>query len=101
MEGSQFRLNTFLLSRHLINIAITKLKQRLALSIIRLINLTTIRVERKEIVHRHRSCVIQAARHDSLTIQERFQIAVLNPEERVLSSLPAKVVIAQHHRTKR
>ena len=101
MESCQLIFDSFLLSCHLINVAITELKQSLTLGIIGLIDLTTIGIERKEIVHRHRSCVIQTARHHRLTIQERFQITVFHPEKRILSGLSTKIIVTQHHRAKR
>ena len=99
-EGFKLLLNTFLLGRELRGVTIAELQERLALGVVGLIDLTTIPVERKEVVHRHRGSIVEVRRHHRLTIKEWLQIAILHPEQGVLSCLTAEIVFTHHDRTK-
>ena len=77
------------------------MQERLALSIVGLIDLTTIHIKREEIVHRHRGSVVEVRCHHRLTVQVRFEVAVLHPEEGILRGLATEIIVTRHHWTER
>ena len=104
-ESLQLGLNPLLLCRHFRGVAVADLRQGLAEAVGGLVDFTTILIGGKEIVHRHGGGVVQAAGHDRLTVQVRFQVAVFHLEQRISGALcvgfvaDEKVIIAHHHRT--
>ena len=94
-----------LFCRHLCGIVVTDLCQRLAESVGRLVDLATILIGGKEIIHRHGGSIIQTTDHDRLTVQVGFQVAVLHPEQRIGRALTVgiiadnEVIATHHHRT--
>ena len=97
-EGLQLGLNLLLFFGQS-RIVRTILRQRLTQHVVGLVNLTQVTVHREVILHRHRCGIVQIRGHHRLTTQERLQIGVLHPEQRIFRSLTAKVVLAYHHRT--
>ena len=96
-EGLEFLFDTLLLGREFRGVTVAELQERLALGVVGLIDLTTIHIEREEIVHRHGGGIVEVRRHDGLTRQVGFQVAVLHPEEGVLRGLTTEVIVARHH----
>ena len=100
-ESLQLSLDTFLLCRQFGGVAIADLRQCLTQHIRGLIDLTLIFIHCEIVVHRHRGSIVQTGSHHGLTVQERLQVAILHPEERILRGLTAEIILTQHDGTER
>ena len=76
------------------------LSQRTSEHVCRLVYLSLISVHGEIVVEGHNGSIIEIAGHHGLLVEERFKIAVFNPEKRIFGCFSTKVIIPHHHRTK-